>query len=158
MPDTMADRDADELRRWVERWAKAGPEEEFIGALLAEYAARVPDAARFAVDNRVLLLKSEGGIDIALAGLPFEEEAVGRASAFEFLPGVSLVTCSAEDLVVLKAFADRPRDWADVASVLERQRGKVDKPHVLSRLQPLCAIKGAPEILTKLEALFASTR
>lgn len=30
MPDIMADRDTEELRRWVERWAKAGPELERI--------------------------------------------------------------------------------------------------------------------------------
>ncbi|MBI5242456.1 MAG: nucleotidyl transferase AbiEii/AbiGii toxin family protein [Elusimicrobia bacterium] len=133
-----------------------GNEGEFVEALLAAYAARIPDPAGFAAKNRVLLLKSgEGiGIDIALAGLPFEEEAVARASPFEFLPGISLITCSAEDLVVLKAFADRPRDWADVQSVIERQRGGFDRRYALSRLEPLCGLKGSPGILDRLKGLF----
>lgn len=136
-----------------------GSESEFIDALLAAYAARIPDPAAFALENRVLLLKSgEGiGIDIALAGLPFEEEAVMRASPFEFLPGISLITCSAEDLVVLKAFADRPRDWADVQSVVERQRGKFDERYALSRLDPLCGLKGSPGIIDRLKVLFQSS-
>ena len=56
------------------------------------------------------------GIDIALGGMPFEESAVNRSTAYEFAPGIQLVTASAEDLVVMKAFASRPKDWVDRAS------------------------------------------
>ncbi|MBI4801747.1 MAG: nucleotidyl transferase AbiEii/AbiGii toxin family protein [Elusimicrobia bacterium] len=116
-----------------------GDEKKFIDALLAAYSARIPAAAAFARENRVLLLKSTGGvgIDIAFAGLAFEEEAVNRASRFEFLPGLNLLTCSAEDLIIMKAFADRPRDWADIKSVIERRRDKVEKSYIMERLTPL---------------------
>ncbi|MBI4676326.1 MAG: nucleotidyl transferase AbiEii/AbiGii toxin family protein [Elusimicrobia bacterium] len=132
-----------------------GGEEGFIRPLLAAYPPRIPDAAGFALENRVLLLRSDDGVgfDVALAGLPFEEAVVGRSSAFEFLPGVGLVTCSAEDLIVLKAFAARPRDWADVDGILTRQRGKLDKRLVLDCLAPLCEVKGAPEILSRVKDL-----
>ena len=133
-----------------------GGEKPFIRALLAVYQSRIPDAAAFALENRVLLLKSAGGIalDIALAALPFEEEAVSRATRFEFLPGLSLLTCSAEDLVIMKAFADRPRDWADINTVFDRGRGKLDRTYILERLTPLAEIKSAPQILTTLKGLF----
>ena len=74
------------------------------------FEPRIDDAVTFARDNRVLLLKTRTGVglDIALAGMPFEEAAIPRASPFLFPPDVSLRTCSAEDLVVLKAFA---RNW-----------------------------------------------
>ena len=52
------------------------------------------------------------GIDVALGALPFEESVVARANRFAFPGDVALRTCSAEDLVVLKAFAalkDDPR-------------------------------------------------
>ncbi|MBI4350807.1 MAG: nucleotidyl transferase AbiEii/AbiGii toxin family protein [Elusimicrobia bacterium] len=133
-----------------------GGEAPFIRALLKEYRSRIPDAAAFAAENRVLLLKSAGGIalDIALAALPFEEEAVDRATVFEFLPGLRLLTCSAEDLIVMKSFANRTRDWADVKTVIERDPGRLDKTYILERLTPLAEIKAAPEILKNLKALF----
>jgi len=133
-----------------------GGEKPFIRTLLAVYRSRIPDAAAFALENRVLLLKSAGGIalDIALAALPFEEEAVNRATRFEFLPGLSLLTCSAEDLVIMKAFANRPRDWVDIQTVIDRSQGKLDKAYILQRLTPLAEIKSAPEIVQALKALF----
>ncbi len=61
------------------------------------------------------------GIDIARGALPFEEQAVKRAHMLEHMPGVSLRTCTAEDLGVMKAFASRPLDWNDVRGILVRQ-------------------------------------
>ena len=37
-----------------------------------------------------------------------------------------MLTCSAEDLAVLKSFADRPRDWADVETIVVRQQERLD--------------------------------
>ena len=134
-----------------------GGEEPFIDRLLEHYQGRVPDAKTFALFRRVLLLQSSGGIgiDIALGGLPFEETVVQRASAFEFLPGLSLLTCSAEDLVIFKSFADRSRDWADVETIIIRQQEKLDWPYIFRQLTPLCEIKEAPEIVQRLEKLRA---
>jgi hypothetical protein len=114
-----------------------GGEERYVDELLAAYSPRLPDARNFALKNRVLLLKSAEGIaiNIALGAIPFEIEAVNRASRFEFLPGLSLLTCSAEDSVIFKAFAGRPQDWADI----ERQ------------LAPLCLLKDAPDIMPCLQ-------
>jgi hypothetical protein len=77
--------------------------------------------------NRVLLLKSASGvaIDLALGSLPYEERCIGRASDWEIGPGSSLRTCSAEDLVVLKAFASRTRDMPEI---LDRLRAMKSAP------------------------------
>ena len=53
-----------------------------------------------------------------------------------FLPGVSLLTCSAEDLIVLKAFADRDQDWLDIEGILFRQKGLLDWDYILTELTP----------------------
>ena len=134
-----------------------GSEEAYVDAFLGRYPARIPDARSFALQRRVQLLKSATGIgvDVALGGLPFEEAAIRRASDFEFLPGLSLRTCSAEDLVVFKAFASREIDWRDVESILIRQRGKLDLAFVRRELAPLVELKGEPEILKRLESLAA---
>jgi hypothetical protein len=89
-----------------------GNEAVYVDTLLKRWNARIPDGRDFALKHRVLLLRSQEGIpiDVALGGIAFEEQIVSRATRYEFLPGVSLLTCSAEDLIILKAVANRPRD------------------------------------------------
>jgi hypothetical protein len=130
-----------------------GGEDRFVAALVARFEPRIDDAAAFALANRVLLLRARSGVglDIALGGLPFEETAVERSSPFRFPPDVSLRTCSAEDLIVLKAFADRPKDWVDVDGIIIRQAGRIDWTYVGRQLAPLAELKGAPEILDHLD-------
>ena len=122
--------------------------------LIEAFEARIDDAAQFAAVNRVLLLRASSGVglDIALAGLPFEELAVSRSSLFTFPPNVPLRTCSAEDLIVLKAFADRPKDWLDIEGILIRQSDQLDWPYVRTQLAPLAELKEAPELVDKLES------
>ena len=132
-----------------------GGEDPFIEKLLQTFAGRIDDAAGFARVRRVLLLRSASGvgIDIALGALPFEESAVSRASLFTFPEDLGLRTCSAEDLIVMKAFADRSRDWADIEGIIVRQAGKLDWTYIGRQLGPLAELKEAPGILAKLEKL-----
>jgi hypothetical protein len=131
-----------------------GNEQPFIDLLLRHYSGRVQNAADFALHNRVLLLTTDNGIgiDVALGAIPFEERLVARATPFEFLPGISLITCSAEDLVILKAFADRPRDWDDIEGIVSRQE-HLDWHTIESELQPLVELKESPEILDHLRQI-----
>ena len=135
-----------------------GGEDVFVDALSGAFRQRVPHAREFALRNRVLLLQSPRGIpiDVSLGGLAFEERVAERSSGFAFLPGVTLRTCSSEDLVVLKAFADRARDWADIEGILART--VVEWNTVRDELEPLCEAKEAPHILPRLLALGDSTR
>jgi hypothetical protein len=135
-----------------------GDEAEFVDALLAELKPRRPDAREFALNRRVLLAQSQDGVevDIALGALPFEERTVARASQWRVDPSLVLTTCSAEDLVVHKAFAGRDLDWGDVERVLTRQHGKLNLPQIRAELKPLLELKDAPESLDKLERLLAT--
>ena len=128
-------------------------EDRYVSTLIAHFEPRIDEAAAFARANRVVLLRARSGVglDIALGGLPFEEIAVGRSSPFTFPPDVSLRTCSAEDLIVLKAFADRPKDWVDVDGIILRQSGRLDWTYVHTHLAPLAELKDAPEILDRLD-------
>ncbi|MGA2116939.1 MAG: nucleotidyl transferase AbiEii/AbiGii toxin family protein [Bryobacteraceae bacterium] len=106
-----------------------GREDEVSAPLVSSgYRGRISDAREFARRNRVLLLQSPDGvpIDIALASLPYEESVVERSSLFEFEGKSALRTCSAEDLVVFKLFASRPRDVLDAETVVIRQRDALD--------------------------------
>ncbi|MBS1770031.1 MAG: nucleotidyl transferase AbiEii/AbiGii toxin family protein [Acidobacteria bacterium] len=127
-----------------------GNEEKYIHSILNHFEPRIDDAADFALRNRVLLVSHGNvGIDISLGALEFEESAVERSSNWTPLPDISLRTCSAEDLIVFKSFADRLQDWADVENILGVQRD-LDWNYIPAQLEPLVEAKGVPEILTKL--------
>lgn len=132
-----------------------GDEERFVRALAADFAPLVPNAMDFALRNRVLPVRTKAGfkVDIALGGLPFEEQAVTRATDYAFADGVSLRVCSAEDLVVMKAFAARPQDWIDIEGILIRQRGRLDWGYVYANLEPLAELKESPDLVTRLRGL-----
>jgi predicted nucleotidyltransferase len=133
-----------------------GGEEEFIREWLSAYESRVPDASNFALANRVLLLRSGKGIgiDIAFGAIPFEDACIKRAVKVELEPGAMLRLCTAEDLIVMKAFANRPQDRVDLRGILVRQGiDNLDWDHIRTYLAPLVEIKEAPEILTHLDSL-----
>ena len=52
---------------------------------------------------------------------------------------------------MLKAFADRAKDWVDVEGIIIRQSGGIDWAYVRAQLAPLVELKEAPEILPKLD-------
>jgi hypothetical protein len=136
-----------------------GSEREFVDALLSGYGRRIPDARDFALEHRVVLIESRTGvpIDVALGGIPFEERVVSRASAFDVGGPEPLLTCSAEDLVVLKTFAGRDKDWIDVEGVVTRQGKELDAGLVLRELKPLLELKDDTRSLPRLQAILDQT-
>lgn len=129
-----------------------GNEAMAVDRLLSAFQPRIEGARALALQRRVLLLWSAAGIglDVALGGLPFEEQCIRRASDWELAPGIVLHTCSAEDLIILKAFAGRPRDWIDLESVLVRQRRSLDWTRIVGELRPLLELRETPESLDTL--------
>src|SRR5439155_10448026 len=108
--------------------------------------------------NRVLLAQTPNGVpvDVALGAFPFEERSIRRASRWMWADDRSLLTCSAEDLVVHKAFAGRDLDWGDVERVLVRQHGKLNLTQIRSELKPLLELKGEMDALERLEQKIAT--
>lgn len=131
-----------------------GPEQPVIDGLLGQFPARLDHARDFAIANRFILLEASNGVpvNVALGALEFEKRAVRRASAWDTEDGLVL-TCSAEDLIVRKAFAGRDQDWADVAGVISRQRGSLDAGQILTELAPLLELKGAWENINRVREL-----
>lgn len=134
-----------------------GGEREVAERLLEHFVPRVDDPVAFASRNRVLLLAASNGtpLDVALGALPFEERVMERSSTYDF-GGFVGRTCSAEDLVVMKAFAGRFQDWADVENILAAQGSRLDGLLVLQELEPLVALADVPENLARMRALLHS--
>jgi len=120
-----------------------GGEAGVIDDLLAAFPGRIPDAGAFAIRYRVVLLNGPLGVpaDIALGALPFEERCVQRATPFAIGNDQTILTCSADDLIVLKAFAGRPRDWLDIEGIVLRQGAALNQPQILEEVAPLLALK-----------------
>ena len=129
-----------------------GNEERIATRLLELFPSRIADPLPFAIEQRVLLLTvgESVPVDIALGGLPFEEECVARASSYAYTSAWSLFTCSAEDLVIMKAFASRAQDWIDVEGILIRQKKSLDWRYIMEQLTPLVEVKEDPSIMRKL--------
>ncbi len=133
-----------------------GREAEYADQFLSAFAPRIRDAREFALRHRVLLLLHNNGIplDVALGAMPFEERAVDRASAFRVAEGVFLSTCSAEDLIVFKAFAGRPLDWIDIEGIILRQGRRLDEKTIWRELTPLLELKEDEQTGPRLRRLF----
>lgn len=147
-PRTTLDADFTLLTGW-------GGEEVYVDKLLDVFNGRVSGARDFALSRRVLLIRASNGVDvdITLGALPFEAEMVSRAVLVDFMPGVQLPCCTADDLFVMKAFAARSRDWADLEGIAARQSGKLDIRHIERHLAELCELKGDPDIFPRAQRI-----
>lgn len=109
-----------------------GPDTEISRAIHVfqhhKIVPRITDARQFAEQNQVLLLKhvpSLTPIDLSFAWLPFESEALQRATV-EKIESTSVRVASAQDLVVFKAVAWRDRDRSDIERLIVRHREEID--------------------------------
>lgn len=134
-----------------------GREEEFADALLAAFPLRSGFERQKLLSHRVLFITASNGVgvDLSLGAIPFEVDSIRRSTAWHLNTGARLRTCSAEDLLVHKCFANRDRDWTDVEGILIRQWGKLDMKLVRRELRPLTELKEAPDILPRLEKMLA---
>jgi hypothetical protein len=151
------------VHRWGEQRATSdadfsalapyGEESGVVDELLNRFEARRPDARSFALRNRVLLLKTRGGVevDVALAAFPFEIEALELASSWEILPALSLRTCPAEHLVVYKLVAARTHDLGDMESIVRRQGRRLDVDRIRRWGREFAELKEDPDLLRPFE-------
>lgn len=153
------------LQRWGEQRATTdvdvtlltgfGGEEQFVDALLRRFRPRLPETREIALRSRIVLCQADNGadIDVSLGALPFEERVIERASAYAFAPRMKWITASAEDMVILKAIADRDQDWLDVKGILRRQLPNLNWRCIVSELRELTELKEDETILPRLDAM-----
>ena len=136
-------------------WTDFGNERPIIDKLLKHLSPRIEDASGFALVNRVLLVQEELGVDvdISLGAFPFERDVISRSEK-RAVAGISKIRiCGASDLIILKAFANRPRDWQDIRGILIRSESEIEWELITSELTQLADLKGEPEIMEQLISL-----
>ncbi len=112
---------------------------------------RLHDGLEFARKHRILLLESRDGtpIDISLGALPFEVEAVNKASVENVAEGLNLPLTRIEDLVIMKAIANRDRDWDDIRRLTEINT-KINVDRILGTVHGYADLLDQPEIFERL--------
>jgi hypothetical protein len=121
---------------------------------------RITDAVAFAKERQVLLLRhSDTGtpIEVTLASLPFEREAIGRATRVDF-GGVQVAVAVPEDLVVYKAVAWRDRDRADIERLLLLHGPTIHLDRVRSLVTEFAEALDEPHRVAEFDALVARVR
>lgn len=123
--------------------AFSGPEVTVHGLVAALEPSgiipRIDDAAAFAAQSQVLLARhAETGVDIdvSLAWLPFEMEAIAAAGPAT-LGAARLWVAQPEDLVIYKAIAWRPQDQQDVERLLVLHGSRMDLARVRRHVREL---------------------
>lgn len=116
---------------------------------------RLAGAVEFSAESRVFLGQADDGtpVDIAFGAIEFELRCVERATPFDFGSGLRLSTCSAEDLVVMKAFAGRDQDWVDIQGIALRRGPALDWNLIDRELEPLLATKDSTDARERLAAV-----
>jgi hypothetical protein len=136
-------------------WLESSEWERFLNSGKKHgFVPRYDAPLEFARQNRILLMTHEPtktDLDLSLGGLPFEREAIDRAISIR-LGRATIKLASPEDLMVMKAVASRPRDWADIESLLN-SFPKTDIKRVRYWTSEFAAVLEAPEINDDLERL-----
>ena len=124
-----------------------------VRALLERFRSRIEDPVAFARQSRVVLVKASNGcpMDISLALPGYEDEVMRRAVDYELEPGKVVKLCSAEDLIIHKAVAGRPRDLLDIEGAIARQRNALDVAYIRRWLTEFADILADPELLQRFE-------
>jgi hypothetical protein len=108
---------------------------------------RILNIEEFARESRVLLLiHAESGIevDLALAVLPFEAEAIDRAVAVQ-IGTVRLRLPTPEDLIIMKAVSHRMKDLQDIYDIIQTNPG-LDRERIRGWLQEFAMVLEMPEL------------
>jgi len=130
---------------------------ERIFNVLAQHSIvpRIAGALAFARERQVMLLRhepSEVDLDVSLAWLPFELDAIGRSEVIDYA-GVPIRIPRPDDLVIYKLVAARPRDLDDVERLLLLHGPSLDLQRITATVREFADALEDPERLETLSRL-----
>jgi len=116
---------------------------------------RIENAADFARKNRILLLRhtvTNTNIDISLGIMPFEQEVIERSSVQDFGDSLQVRLPTAEDLIIMKVIAHRPKDWEDIRTLAVKYTN-LDISRVERWVKDFAELLDAPELWEQVEKI-----
>jgi predicted nucleotidyltransferase len=132
--------------------------DRLIDVLAACEAARLnplpEDAEQFVRETFVLPAEHESGVrvDFIFSVTPYEAQAIERAVGVE-IGGTTVPVAGAEDLILHKLFAGRPRDLEDAAGVVRRKRAELDWDYLRRWAAEFSYVPGRDDLLDQLDEL-----
>lgn len=132
---------------------------ELVELLSTQFRFRVPDAVSFVRRTYVVpLYASNGaGLDLGLAFLPYEIQAIERAVITTY-EGVTFPVCTAEDLLIHKAISEREKDWLDIDGILDRGGKRLDQGYIMLWLEQFAEALERPQILQRYRSLMRAKK
>lgn len=116
----------------------------------------LPDEPHAFVRDTFVLPAAEPGtgvrVDFIFSTTRYEKEAIERAVRVEILD-VRVPFATAEDLVIHKLFAGRPRDLEDAASVVRRRSEALDWDYLHRWVESFAEVPGRESMVALLEEL-----
>jgi len=119
------------------------------------FEPRIDGAIAFGAANQVLLLRHTSSgvdIDLSIAWLPFETEAIAAAESLN-LAGAQVRVARAEDLVIYKAIAFRPQDQQDIERLATLHGDTIDFDRVRRIVGQFAEALDEPERAVQVEQL-----
>jgi predicted nucleotidyltransferase len=95
-------------------------------------------------------------IDVSCGALPFEQALIDRATPIG-IGSFSVRVARPEDLLVMKAIANRPRDRADIESLL-RQFPEIDTAAARRTVQEFAEMLDSPELVADFDRALRERR
>jgi hypothetical protein len=137
-------------------WVAEEAIDSVTARLGAVFRSSVERPADFVRTHRVLPLLHPNGvrIDLIFALLPFEEEAIRRATPHR-VGGRAIRFCTAEDLILHKVVSERLRDRQDAEEVVRRRVGELDRDYLDPRVRELADLLERPAIWADYQAWLA---
>ncbi len=120
------------------------------------FVARVIGPLDFARKAKVLLVRHKPSgidVDVTFGALPFEREAITHA-VWVNIKGVRLPLPTPEDLIIMKAVAHRPRDLADIESIIDAHP-EINLRKIRGWVKEFSIAIEIPDILNDLEKILA---
>jgi len=124
-------------------------------AIRAALRAAFPQRARehLPQESLVIAVEIEGVTVDFLLALPGYEELIIQRAVQRDLGGWTVWICSAEDLIIQKVVAGRPRDWSDVEALLIEHQTRIDDAYIEGWLEQFAEALEKPELLTDYQHL-----
>lgn len=113
------------------------------------------DLEHFVADTMVLPARHASSrlrVDLVFSTLPYERQAIDRAKRIP-LGGTEVPFATAEDLLIHKLFAGRPRDLEDALSVVRRQGQSLDWDYLARWIGEFAEVPGREDMRDRLRSL-----
>jgi hypothetical protein len=121
----------------------------------ADLAPLVPDVEAFVRETFVLPVRDGATamrVDFVFSTTPYERQAIARAVRIQ-LGETPIPFATAEDLIIHKVFAGRPRDWEDAVGVARRAGSRLDWAYVGRWAAEFAVVPGREDLPDRAERL-----